>query len=164
MISGAQNLNGGSRFLPGHWALRRRGFRIPRFARVGQSSLTPSLLLSNANPLRWVLRWGPPSAAYLGGKFRRLQFHGCAWLCCANALVRILAGAPRGSPTKTLEMTLKPVGGGACPSCRIPGISSYLAGRSGTGPYNKKDCFQIHRRGGQCPVPAKKKGRLPDTP
>ena len=44
--------------------LRRRGFRIPRFARIGQSSLTPSLLLSNANPLRWALRWGPPSAAY----------------------------------------------------------------------------------------------------
>ena len=43
--------------------LRRRGFRIPRFARTGQSSLTPSLLLSNANPLRWALRWGPPSAA-----------------------------------------------------------------------------------------------------
>ena len=45
--------------------LRRRGFRIPRFARIGQSSLTPSLLLSNANPLRWALRWGPPTAAFI---------------------------------------------------------------------------------------------------
>ena len=46
------------RFRPGHWALRRRGLRIPSFALSGQSSLTPSLLLSNANPLRWALRWG----------------------------------------------------------------------------------------------------------
>ncbi len=30
----------------------------------GQSSLTTSLLLSNANPLRWASRWGPPSAAF----------------------------------------------------------------------------------------------------
>ena len=37
---------------------RRRGFHIPRFARNGQSSLIPSLLLSNANPLCWALRWG----------------------------------------------------------------------------------------------------------
>ena len=59
--------------------LRRRGFRIPRFARIGQSSLTPSLLLSNANPLRWALRWGPPSAACLGGKFQPVRFNFYAW-------------------------------------------------------------------------------------
>ena len=29
----------------------------------GQSSLIPSLRLSNANPLRLALRWGPPAAA-----------------------------------------------------------------------------------------------------
>ena len=31
-ISGAQNLSDSLRLYPGHWALRRRGFRIPRFA------------------------------------------------------------------------------------------------------------------------------------
>ena len=84
-ISGAQNLSGFPRSNPAHWGLRRRGFRIPRFARIGQSSLTPSLLLSNANPLRWALRWGPPAAAYWGGKFQTVRFLWRAWLGRANA-------------------------------------------------------------------------------
>ena len=29
--------------------------------------LIPSLRLSNANPLRWALRWGPPAAAIVAG-------------------------------------------------------------------------------------------------
>ena len=53
----------------------------PSLRPAGQSSLTPSLLLSNANPLRWALRWGPPSAACLGGKFQPVRVHWYAWLC-----------------------------------------------------------------------------------
>ena len=36
-----------------------------RFRLTAKTALAPLLLLSNANPLRWALRWGPPSAAYI---------------------------------------------------------------------------------------------------
>ena len=35
-----------------------------RFRLTAKTALASLLLLSNANPLRWALRWGPPSAAY----------------------------------------------------------------------------------------------------
>ena len=35
----------------------------PSLPPEGQSSRIPSLRLSNANPLRWALRWEPPAAA-----------------------------------------------------------------------------------------------------
>ena len=57
----------------------------PSLRPVGQSSLTTSLLLSNANPLRWALRWGPPAAACLGGKLQPVRFHNSAWIYRANA-------------------------------------------------------------------------------
>ena len=74
----------------------------PSLRPVGQSSLTASLLLSNANPLRWALRWGPPTAAYLGEKLRPVRFHSRAWLCRAGggwrwAVGRGLLDAPRTS-------------------------------------------------------------------
>ena len=72
--------------------LRRRGFRIPRFARIGQSSLTPSLFLANANPLRWALRWGPPSAAYLGGKLQPVRPCFCAWSSLAGDSWSVIGG------------------------------------------------------------------------
>ena len=77
--------------------------------------------------------------------------------------LRILAGAPRGSPTQKRKAFLKPVGEGlkvnrpkaershpgVCPSRRIPGISPYLAGRSGTGPYDiPRTVFCMFCRGG----------------
>ena len=39
----------------------------PSLRPAGQSSLISSLRLSNANPLRWALRWGPPAAAIVDG-------------------------------------------------------------------------------------------------
>ena len=46
----------------------------------GQSLLVPSLRLSNANPLHWALRWGPPDGG-LCGRVRRPaptgQFRSC---------------------------------------------------------------------------------------
>ena len=36
-----------------------------RFRLTAKTALAPLLLLSNANPLRWALRGGPPSAAYI---------------------------------------------------------------------------------------------------
>ena len=59
-ISGAQNLSG---LCDSSRATSSSRISYPSLRPAGQSSLTPSLLLSNANPLRWALRWGPPSAA-----------------------------------------------------------------------------------------------------
>ena len=39
----------------------------PSLRPAGQGSLISSLRLSNANPLRWALRWGPPAAAIVDG-------------------------------------------------------------------------------------------------
>ena len=36
-----------------------------RFRLTAKTAPASLLLLSNANPLRWALRWGPPSAAYM---------------------------------------------------------------------------------------------------
>ena len=36
-----------------------------RFRPTAKTPLVPLLLLSNANPLRWALRWGPPTAAFI---------------------------------------------------------------------------------------------------
>ena len=66
-ISGAQNLSGGPRVLPGHRALGLQKLQVQRF-------------------------------------------HSRACLCRANAPGAILAGAPRGSPTQTRNLFLKPVG------------------------------------------------------
>ena len=60
-ISGAQNLSG---LCDSSRATSSSRISYPSLRPDGQSSLTPSLLLSNANPLRWALRWEPPSAAY----------------------------------------------------------------------------------------------------
>ena len=80
-ITGAQNLSGA---LNPSRATSSSRISYPSLRPAGQSSLTPSLLLSNANPLRWALRWGPPAAAYLGGKFQPVRVHWCAWLCQTN--------------------------------------------------------------------------------
>ena len=81
-ISGAQNLSG---LCDSSRATSSSRISYPSLRPAGQSSLTPSLLPSNANPLRWALRWGPPSAACLGGKLPLLWFNFCAWLCRTNA-------------------------------------------------------------------------------
>ena len=80
-ITGAQNL---SDALNPSRATSSSRISYPSLRPAGQSSLTPSLLLSNANPLRWALRWGPPSAACLGGKFQPVRVHWYAWLCQTN--------------------------------------------------------------------------------
>ena len=80
-ITGAQNL---SDALNPSRATSSSRISYPSLRPAGQSSLTPSLLLSNANPLRWALRWGPPSAACLGGKFQPVRVHWYAWLCRTN--------------------------------------------------------------------------------
>ena len=80
-ISGAQNLSG---LCDSSRATSSSRISYPSLRPAGQSSLTPSLLLSNANPLRWALRWGPPSAACLGGKFQPVRVHWYAWLCRTN--------------------------------------------------------------------------------
>ena len=74
-ISGAQNLSG---LCDSSRATSSSRISYPSLRPAGQSSLTPSLLLSNANPLRWALRWGPPSAAYWGGKFQMVRLCNCA--------------------------------------------------------------------------------------
>ena len=89
----------------------------------GQSSLTPSLLLSNANPLRWALRWGPPAAFYLGGKLRLVRLHSRAWLCRTNLLVLNPGGRPKGLPYK--EITSTSAGWKAAPSSVWP-LASHL--------------------------------------
>ena len=144
----------------------------------GQSSLTPSLLLSNANPLRWALRWGPPSAAYLGGKLRPVRFHSCAWLCRTNAPGAKFAvgAAPCGRPQAfPLPGGRFPLSGGNGRRPKGVGIGaerseadegglrngrSSSMGRPVSGPYERKRHFQICRRGGyQPPVKPSPGGR-----
>ena len=99
-ISGAQNL---SDTLNSRRATSSSRISYPSLRPDGQSSLTPSLLLSNANPLRWALRWGPPSAACLGGKFQLVRFNFYAWLCRANASGANPSGRPKGLPYPNLN-------------------------------------------------------------
>ena len=63
-ISGAQNLSDtlNSRRATGPFVVAKSA-RL-RFRLTAKTALAPLLLLSNANPLRWALRWEPPSAAY----------------------------------------------------------------------------------------------------
>ena len=88
-ISGAQNLSG---LCDSSRATSSSRISYPSLRPAGQSSLTPSLLLSNANPLRWALRWGPPAAAYLGGKLRLVRFQSRAWLCRAGGGRSVVGG------------------------------------------------------------------------
>ena len=93
-ITGAQNLSG---LCDSSRATSSSRISYPSLRPAGQSSLTPSLLLSNAKPHRWALRWGPPSAACLGGKFQPVRVHWYAWVFSANApgaeyLIRPLRG------------------------------------------------------------------------
>ena len=92
-ISGAQNLNG---LCDSSRATSSSRISYPSLRPAGQSSLTPSLLLSNANPLRWALRWGPPSAACLGGKFQPVRVHWYAWFFQPTLPVRDTSSAPFG--------------------------------------------------------------------
>ena len=63
-ISGAQNLSDtlNSRRATGPFVVAKSAQL--RFRLTAKTALAPLLLLSNANPLRWALRWEPPSAAY----------------------------------------------------------------------------------------------------
>ena len=58
-----------------------------RFRLTAKTAPAPLLLLSNANPLRWALRWGPPSAAYIISEFGDLVFPFWDRLCCGGAQV-----------------------------------------------------------------------------
>ena len=58
-----------------------------RFRLTTKTAPAPLLLLSNANPLRWALRWGPPSAAYIISEFGDLAFPFWERLCCGGAQV-----------------------------------------------------------------------------
>ena len=62
--SGAQNLSEcpNSRRATGPFVVAKSAQL--RFRLTAKTALAPLLLLSNANPLRWALRWEPPSAAY----------------------------------------------------------------------------------------------------
>ena len=102
-ISGAQNLSGWSKSLPAHWGLRRRGFRIPRFARLGKARS----LHCSSSPTQTRC-----AGLCVGGRLRRpIWVENCGW-CGSTAApgfaeptlpVRILAGGPRASPTKRLR-------------------------------------------------------------
>ena len=139
-----------SKFPPGHWALRRRGFRIPRFARIGQSSLTPSLLLSNANPLRWALRWGPPSAAYWVENYSRCGFTAAPGFAELTVPVRF---PPQERPLRPPE-SLPPVRGKVPPKGADEGdllARSPTAEALRTSPIQNPNRFRSCRRGGTCP-------------
>ena len=58
-----------------------------RFRLTAKTALASLLLLSNANPLRWALRWGPPSAAYIISEFGDLAFPFWERLCCGGVQV-----------------------------------------------------------------------------
>ena len=121
-ISGAQNLSG---LCDSSRATSSSRISYPSLRPAGQSSLTPSLLLSNANPLRWALRWGPPSAACLGGKFQPVRVHWYAWVFSANApgagyLIRPLRGhlplkGKAGAISKSSPLGRFPLSGGNVP-------------------------------------------------
>ena len=119
----------------------------------GQSSLTPSLLLSNANPLRWALRWGPPSAACLGGKFQPVRVHWYAWLCQTNDTgLSPTVGAPIVRPP-----SLPPLKGKGAPVLTLGRmrVTSWLGQSTGGSPkglpYAKRKPSRPCCRGGTCP-------------
>ena len=70
-ISGAQNLSGWSKSLPAHWGLRRRGFRIPRFARLGKARS----LHCSSSPTQTRC-----AGLCVGGRLRRpIWVENCGW-------------------------------------------------------------------------------------
>ena len=66
--------------------------------------------ISGAQNLSGFPRFPPGHRALGLQKLQVQRFHSRACLCRANAPGAILAGAPRGSPTQTRKLFLKPVG------------------------------------------------------
>ena len=75
------------------------------------------LLLSNANPLRWALRWGPPSAAYM------IRLRGLGTHLFESAFVAV--GLKCGSGKRRTRATLRFSRRARCPHrtvLRRPGV------------------------------------------
>ena len=90
----------------------------PSLRPEGQSSLIPSLRLSNANPLRWALRWEPPAAAKrrLPGNYLRNRAAAAVGPKLRRAAALDQTGAPdRSGPDRCGG---NPAGGGSPP---LPG-------------------------------------------
>ena len=108
------------------------------------------LLLSNANPLRWALRWGPPSAAYM------IRLRGLGTHLFESAFVAV--GLKYGSGKRRTRATLRFSRRARCPHRAVlgrPGVpplrrESKPDSASGTGdregrPYRQIGTFRSGR-------------------
>ena len=161
-ISGAQNLSDtlNSRRATGPFVVAKSAQL--RFRLTAKTALAPLLLLSNANPLRWALRWEPPSAAY--------WVENCRW--CGSAAAPGFAEPT--CPVQHMGYLIRPLRGhlplkgkaGGCHFKAFPFRGRWLAegqtdeaggqrppaGRRGRRPLRQNRKIPPSRRGG-CPHP-----------
>ena len=78
-ISGAQNLSGFLRFLPGHWALRRRKVRLSPFPPNGENCARFLALPLQRKPAALGFALGAAFGGLSGGKLELVRFHNRAW-------------------------------------------------------------------------------------
>ena len=84
-----------------------------RFRLTAKTALASLLLLSNANPLRWALRWGPPSAAYM------IRLRGLGTHLFESAFVAV--GLKYGSGKRRTRATLRFSRRARCPHRAVLG-------------------------------------------
>ena len=145
--SGAQNLSGWSEFPPGHWALGKQKFQVPRL-----------------HSCAWVCR-ADGTGSVDGGRPKGLPYPN------PEKFLRTVGAAPCGrpraglgpAPTKEGTSSIFAVGAAisrpqafSLPGRRCRAYARRM--RVGSG------MAVALRRAGQCPAPTKKKGPLPDSP
>ena len=84
-----------------------------RFRLTAKTAPASLLLLSNANPLRWALRWGPPSAAYM------IRLRGLGTHLFESAFVAV--GLKYGSGKRRTRATLRFSRRARCPHRAVLG-------------------------------------------